>query len=79
MRVLACLSTLAAATLVSSISLDFGGSQNPIIQDDKVTVPGENPLDVSAARSLSSSDKQLIRDSSAPIPRTTSSPSTMST
>ncbi|KPI43911.1 Phosphatidylglycerol/phosphatidylinositol transfer protein [Cyphellophora attinorum] len=45
MRLLACLSTLAAATLVSSISLDFGGSQNPIIQDDKVTVPGENPLD----------------------------------
>jgi hypothetical protein len=45
MRVSTILTSLAAATSVSAVSL-FGDSQNVIASDDSLSVPGKNPLDV---------------------------------
>lgn len=45
MKVYTVLTSLAAATLVSSNSF-FGGDQKVVANDDKLSVPGENPLNV---------------------------------
>jgi hypothetical protein len=45
MRVGTIITSLAAATTVSAVSL-FGDSQNVIASDDSLSVPGKNPLDV---------------------------------
>jgi hypothetical protein len=45
MKLYTVLTSLAAATLVSSVSL-FGDSQKVVAEDDSLSVPGENPLNV---------------------------------
>lgn len=45
MKLYTVLTSLAAATLVSSNSF-FGGNQKVVANDDDLSVPGENPLNV---------------------------------
>ena len=73
MRVGTVLTSLAAATSVTAVSFDFGGAQNVIANDDKFSVPGENPLNVGHTAPRTPSGRHILKNcSSARTPRTTS-------
>lgn len=70
MKVTTFVLPLFAASLASSRSF-FGSESQDALVDDKLDVPGKNPLTVSA-RTHFINELMLTMSSSAPIPKTTS-------